>query len=343
MHSSDQKKPRSGVRFAAFIGCAVVLGAVIWLLDFLLYPCTFTRNDVHAAVSRTNDVILLGASNGKMGIDPDVLLEGTGKSGHNLCGGGQYPVDSYYLGKLTVEKQNPDTILYIVDPGYMMLEKEVGNNYLVFLHEFPLSAAKLEYAAELLKKGDFRSTFFPFYEYELSYELSQMKHTAALKAGHIYDTEDLKSDTQEYHENGFIERFPVEIGDFPPYTPVPFDAEGVLPENEEALLKLIRFCKEKGITFIAAAAPMYGGVLQNEADSWNSAWKYFDDLFSQEQVPFYNFNTQYYKAFTHEAKAFTDYDSHLNGDAARAFSHVLGQILFSESTDEAKKDGNSGM
>ena len=145
----------------------------------------------------------------------------------------------------------------------MMLEKEVGNNYLVFLHEFPLSAAKLEYAAEILKKGDFRSTFFPFYEYELSYELSQMKHTAALKAGHIYDTEDLKSDTQEYHENGFIERFPVEVGDFPPYTPVPFEAEGVLPENEEALLKLIRFCKEKGITFIAVAAPMYGGSGKN--------------------------------------------------------------------------------
>ena len=136
--------------------------AVLIFLNLALYPCTFMRNDVHTVSTEQRDVLIMGTSCGKMGIDPDVLLEGTGKNGHNLCGGGQYPVDSYYLGKLTVEKQNPDTILYIVDPGYMMLEKEVGNNYLVFLHEFPLSAAKLEYAAELLKKGDFRSTFFPF-------------------------------------------------------------------------------------------------------------------------------------------------------------------------------------
>ena len=52
------------------------------------------------------------------------------------------------------------------------------------------------------------------------------------------------------------------------------------------------------------------------------------ELVAGEEVPVYNFNTDYYKAFTHDAVAFTDYDSHLNGDAARAFSHVLGQILF---------------
>ena len=340
MHSSKQTKHSPGARLVALLVCAAVLVGVIYFLDFALYPCTFTRNDVHAVVSRPNDVILLGASNGKMGIDPDVLLEGTGRSGHNLCGGGQYPVDSLYLALLAAEKQDPDTIIYVVDPGYMMLEKEVGNNYMVFLHEFPLSKAKLEYAFATLGKGDFRSLFFPFYEYELSYELSQMKHTIALKAGRIYDTEDLSSETQAYHENGFIERFPVEQEAFPAYTPVPFDAEGVLPENEEALLKLIKLCREKEITLIAVAAPMYGGVLQSEAESWNNAWEYFGNLFAQEEVPFYNFNTQYYKAFTHDAKAFTDYDSHLNGDAARAFSHVLGQILFAEKPGEQDAAGD---
>ena len=308
--------------------CIAVLGLVLWGLDTALYPCTFTRNDVHTIVTQQRDVILLGASNGKMGIDPDVLLEGTGKTGHNLCCGGQYTTDSLYLAKLAVEKQNPEMILYVVDPGYMMLEKEPGNNYLLFYHEFPLSKTKLEYASATLEETDFRSFFFPFYEYSIGYEVPKAMDTFRKKLSGDYGVEDLKSETQEYHENGFIEKYPVDIADFPPYSPVEFAADEVLERNEADLTALIRFCKENDIAFAAAATPMYGGVLQSEADSWNSAWAYFSELFAREEVPFYNFNTDYFKAFTHDAFAFTDYDSHLNGDAARAFSHVLGQILF---------------
>ena len=329
MHSSDNYSiPPKRRKVLVFLLLIVILAAALYFLDFALYPCTFTRNDIHTVTSARRDVILLGASNGKMGIDPDVLLEGTGKTGHNLCCGGQYTTDSYYLAQLIEEKQHPELIIYVVDPGYMLLEKEPGNNNLVFYHEFPLTMSKIRYGLDIFKDADFRSVFFPFYEYSLGFELSSLPETTTRKLTKNYDVENLKSDTQEYHENGFIERYPVAIEDFPSYSPLPFSRDKVLPKNEADLLALIRFCREHDIRFAGVAVPMYGGVLQSEAESWQEAWAYFEELFESEEVPFYNFNTGFYKAFTHEAKAFTDYDSHLNGDAARAFSHVLGQILF---------------
>ena len=74
-------------------------------LDMALYPCTFMRNDVHAVVTEQFDDIILGTSHGKMDIDPEVMEEITGRTGHNLCVGGEYGIDAYYLARLAAEKQ----------------------------------------------------------------------------------------------------------------------------------------------------------------------------------------------------------------------------------------------
>ena len=55
---------------------------------------------------------------------------------------------------------------------------------------------------------------------------------------------------------------------------------------------------------------------------------YFADWFAQRGVAFYNFNGMDLYALTdHSVERFTDLDGHMNGDAARAFSAVLGEVL----------------
>ena len=66
------------------------------------------------------------------------------------------------------------------------------------------------------------------------------------------------------------------------------------------------------------------------SDNYNAALKYFGQFFEEQGVEYVNFNTQYFKAFTHELKAYTDYVGHMNGDAARAYSKVLAQVLESK-------------
>lgn len=222
--------------FLVLVVCVALLAA----LDLALYPCTFMRNDVHAVVTQQFDDIIVGTSHGKMDIDPEVMQEVTGRSGHNLCVGGEYGIDAYYLTKLIKEKQNPKRIIYEVDPGYFVSEKEEGNNYLLFYHEFPFSKTKVEYFWNSIAKCNFRTVLFPWYEYSLSYELPKVKDTFTQKVTGDYDVSHLKSDSQEYHESGFIERYPVDVTKLKKSEPKLYEEGKVNEENMEYLKKLAR-------------------------------------------------------------------------------------------------------
>ena len=306
MRSSDLR--RGAVRCIL----ALLLAALLfWALDFALYPCTFMRNDVHTIVSEPRDVLILGTSNGKMDLDPDAMLDGTGLTGHNACVGGEYPVDAYFLARLALEKQHPSQIVFELDPGYLMTEKEPGNNYLLFYHEFPMSRAKLDYGLATLPDCDFRALLFPFYEYPLTQTIPHAAESMRLKAAKDYSTEHLKGSVQEYHENGFIEKYVVAESAFPKYTPERFDADKIAPRNLEYLDKLIALCKEQ----VADAG-------------WEQAWDWFADYFSERDVEFYNFNREYYDLWSHDSVFYVDWDGHMNGESARGFSRVFGTLVF---------------
>ena len=301
MHSSKIQSFRKILPY--LIGLAVC-AFIIKALDIALYPCTYTRNDIHTVVSDQKDVIILGTSNGKMNIDPDIMLDGTGLSGHNL------------------------------DPAYYMEEKEPGNNYLLFYHEFPLSRTKVSYFKDALLNLDFRAWLFPFYEYELSYELNHIGSNLSQKLNGDYDIGRLKNEIQQYHENGFIEKFPVSPDRFPPYEPELFDEEKLLPENMAWIDKLIETCHEEGIDIIALSTPLPGVALKKDEESFLAAWKYLAEYFDKRGVRFYNFNRELFKAFPHDTELYVDLDGHMNGDSARAFSRTLGKVLWGEKKGE---------
>ena len=296
-------------------------------LDFLLYPCTFMRNDIHMVTTEEKQDIFLGTSHGMTNIDPVVVESETGKSGHNLCVGGEYGIDAYYLTKLMIEKQDPKRIIYEVDPGYFITEKEPGNNYLLFYHEFPMSKAKVQYFFDAQMKCDFRSVLFPWYEYPLKQELQNMKKTVYQKWNHNYDVSYLKGKTQEYHESGFIERYPVAPKQMDTSITRVFTEEAVKAQNMEYLEKLIQLCKEEGIEFVAVTTPIPDAALEQYPENYNAAWDYFQKFFEEHEVQYLNFNREYYELFPHGLESYTDYDGHMHGKAATHFSKILGILL----------------
>ncbi len=307
---------------------AAVSAVVLVALDTALYPCTFMRNDVHAIASSQVDDLILGTSHGKMGIDPETMEVVTGRSGHNLCVGSEFCEDAYYLTMLAEEKQAPTRVIYEVDPGYFVLEKQEGNNYMLFYHEFPISMAKLRYFWSSMRKCSFRSLLFPWYEYPLSVELGRVGENLDQKLGGKYDTDSFSSDSQCYHESGFIERYPVDITKLrKPKDVHLFSEEELNQDNMLYLRKLIRFCREKGIEFVAVTTPIPDETLKDYPESFENAWDFFSDFFEEEGVTYLNFNREYYDAFTHNMGAFTDFDGHLQSNAARDYSRVLAQVL----------------
>ncbi len=307
----------------------LVLAAVLWAADLALYPCTFTRNDVHAVATCTFDDVFVGTSHGKMNIDPETMGKVDGRTGHNLCVGGEYPEDVLYMVKLMIEKGHaPGRIVYEVSPGYFVREKEEGNNYLLFFHEFPLCASKLSYFRASVMKRDFRTLFFPWYEYDLSYELSHAGETLKTKLSGDYSAESFATEKQKYHENGFIERYPVDAEEFEDDEADEWFPEDIVEKNMESLREIIRLCDENGIGFTAITTPLPDQVLE-EAGEGNAALNaYYAEFFEEAGVPYINFNYgTYYGMTDHTIDSFTDLDGHMNGDAARKFSAVLAEVL----------------
>lgn len=276
----------------------IVFTVVLVGLDFMLYPCTFMRNDIHTVCTKPRQDIFLGTSHGKINIDPGVVEDITGRTGHNLCVGGEYGIDAYYLTKLILEKQKPERIIYEVDPGYFVMEKEPGNNYLLFYHEFPFSKAKLEYFGAAMLDCDFRTVLFPWYEYSLEYELGKISDTVYQKANRNYDVSYLRGTSQEYHENGFIERYSVDVSKLKLTEPKLFTKQDVKQKNMEYLKKLIKLCKDEGVEFVAVTTPVPDAMLEAYADNYDEAWEYFEEFFEKENVRYLNFNTEYYEFFT---------------------------------------------
>ena len=306
-----------------------VLVCILLLLDFALYPCTFMRNDVHAVANNTYDDVYMGTSHGKMNIDPSVVLADSGRTGHNICVGGEYSIDTYYMIKMMVERgHKPARIVYELSPGYYVREKEEGNNYLLFYHEFPMGMAKLAYFADAVAKCNFRTLFFPWYEYQLSYELEHLQETVSKKLNRDYSADGFATETQEYHEDGFIERYPVDPSEFDWDTMEEIYPEDLVQENIDYLRKIIEYCQEQGIEFVSIVTPMQDDVLAEFSEGYEALDEYFAELMAEYDVPYINFNTDpYYGLTAHDPESFTDLDGHMNGDAAREFSLTLLQVL----------------
>ena len=307
-----------------------ILAALILIaMDYALYPCTFMRNDIHAVTTQTFDDIYMGTSHGKINIDPESVGLQSSRTGHNLCVGGEYPQDCIYMLRLMIEKgHKPERIVYEISPGYLVREKEEGNNYLLFYHEFPVSLAKLSYFMHSVAKCNFRTLFFPWYEYPLSYELANIRDTVRTKWEQDYSADRFRTASQEYHDSGFIARYAVDTSTFTTDDLTPTPVSQIVPENMEQLKKLVEMCRKEGIRFCAVTTPIPLPNLQAFAQDYREVWDYLGAFFEEEQVPWINFNdTEHFNLFTHDISAFTDMDGHMNEAAARAFSGVLaGQL-----------------
>ncbi len=318
--------------FKLILSMAVIVTIFILVLfaaDLVLYPCTFMRNDIHAISTESFDDVYVGTSHGKMNIDPETIENVTKRSGHNLCVGGEYPEDVYYLLKLMIEKGHaPKRVVYEISPGYFVREKEVGNNYLLFYHEFPMSVSKLEYFKNTVLKCDLRTMFFPWYEYDLSYELSHAKETVGKKLNSDYSAESFATDSQRYHENGFIEQQPVDPSEFEDEYADEWFPEDIIEKNMDDLKSIIDLCKEKNIEFVAVTTPLSDDALDGCMDGSKALNDYYSEFFSGAGVDYINFNFgEYYDMTDHDLNGYTDYDGHMNGDAARRFSEVLAHVL----------------
>lgn len=323
MHNS--RKLKITIKLVAFL---LVILAVNHVLNYLFIPYSYIRVDYHNIENRDYDMVFVGTSHGKCGIDPEAVDEVTGKKSVNLCLGGEYLSYTYYMVKEICRHHVPEEIIYEVDGGYWTTDEYIGTDSSSIFGEMKWSGVKAEFFLDRLFDKDFRITIFPWYVYRKEYKM--IPENVKNKTSGSYknmDTDVFKNSSQEYRKNGFIYRYPVadEAKDFTNF--VEWDAEEIREENEEYLEKLVKFCEEQGIKLTLLITPVPRETLEMYEDSYREEHEYFSRMAQKYKLTLLDFNYEQMNGFDNSLSSYVDYEGHMNGESAVAFSRILGEYL----------------
>ena len=310
--------------------------AVTAILNYILIPSNVVRINLHYLTNGEKyDTVFLGTSHGQYGIDPQTVDSVTGENSLNLCMADEYLDDTYYLLKLVCETNQPDKIIYELDPSYWMLNQHEGATQIFFYKEFPFSMAKLEYFFGKIMELDFRSTLAPWGYYRNEYKNIGKNVTVKMSEAYkTYDPSVLEIDVGHYGGKGFIYRDRIEGEDKGEFNNVPFDKAAIQEKAVSYFEKIVTYCENKGIELIVITTPVPEETTSAFADSYENAHQYFQEWMDAYGLTYLDFNHVRSEVLSRSMEGYWDYDGHMDGIRAEEFSKVLGTII------EKMNDGN---
>lgn len=319
------KRRRTAVKLAVFL---LVIFLINNVLNYIFIPYSYVRVDYHNIEEKNYDMVFVGTSHGKCGIDPAAVDRVTGKKSVNMCLGGEYLSYTYYMVKEVCRHHVPEEIIYEIDGGYWTTDEYIGTDSSSIFEEMKWSPVKAEFFLDRLFDRDFRITLFPWYVYRKKYKLipENLKNKSS-GSYQNFDTDVFVNSAQEYRENGFIYRYPVaaECKDFTNF--VEWDTDEVREENEEYLERLADFCRENRIKLTLLITPVPEETLEMYRDSLKEQNEYFGKLAERFELDFIDFNFETLQGFDRSIEGYVDYEGHMSGETAEAFSERLGEYL----------------
>lgn len=298
------------------------------LLTYLLYPYTYTRADMHHLTEGEYETLIVGTSHGKCGLDPEVLAETTGERTINVCQGGQYPVDSYYLVREAARRRKLKRVIYELDAGYWVTVPSQSADFITFYHEMPWSYVKVEYFFDKILDADFRTVLFPWYFYRKRVmkidTLWEEKQSDTYKN---YDVEPFDSQVQTYRSDGFIERHQLSTDREQEDVPSLWQAPGAKKEAMKAFDKMADFCKKEGIELDVVITPVPWVTYEKYQEHYDVAAVFLKEYMEKQKIPFYNYVNDRSEGMPGELGDFADYDGHMYKETAADFSRIFGRDL----------------
>ena len=319
---------RNFKRILAVLLVAGLLAGLNEGLMYLLYPYTYTRADMHHIITDEYEVLLVGSSHGKCGLDPQVMAEVTGRKTLNVCQGGQYPVDSCHLVMEAARHQNIKRVIYELDPGYWVTEPNQSADYVTFYQEMPWSTVKLSYFADKMMKADFRTVLFPWYFYRNQIKrIPEFVHQKQSDVYKNYGIEPFASEVQTYREDGFIARHPLPSDRQQEDVPHLWQFSEPEKDSVEGFEKMVRFCKKEGIQLIVVTTPIPKATYEKYKSHYEAAEQYFTDYLEKLQVPYYCYLNTQESDIPQDLEEFADYDGHMYEEAAGRFSRIFAENM----------------
>jgi len=296
------------------------------ILTFMLVPSCLTRVILHELVSNNDyKCVVLGTSQGAYGIDADIVSKETGRKTMNLCIGGEYLQDSYYLLKKVFETNHPDTIVYDMDYQYLFNIPRSAISGSSIYNLYPFSLDKLFYFKDKALGMEYRAALFPWMDYRENFSNSGNIVKTKLSADYINYNPDTVNmiDNNEYEGRGHIYRErnnhteKIEL--------IKFNEAGVDQDSVNYFKKIVDMCNAHNTKIIMITTPVSVEQLNASIDEFDKAFTYLSKLAADNNIPYYNFNLVKDSVFSRNMQ---DYNiGHLYGDAAGRYSTALGKFL----------------
>ena len=298
------------------------------MMNYMLYPYTYSRAEMHHMEASELNQLIVGTSHGKCGIDPAVLDEVMGTKTFNSSQGGEYPIDSYYLIREADRVHDLKRVIYELDPGYWVTGDGQNAQYISYLREFPNTPLKALYWKDKLLDGDFRSTFFPWYFYRN--QLMNIKENIKQKQSEIYRNysfEPFSSEGQISREDGFIYRNRVETVKVPVDPLNLWEDKNLNQVNVKWFEKMYEYCKEEGIELIVVITPVPEETLELYPENYRKAYDYLERHMEGKDLIYLNYNRIEDGRYSRSLVDFADQEGHMYGDAAAIYSRCLGEDI----------------
>jgi len=319
------KRLKRTIKIMGFLLAALAVNS---FLNYIFIPYSYIRVDYHNIEENNYDVVFVGTSHGKCGIDPAAVDAVTGKKSVNMCFGGEYLPYTYYKVKEICRHHIPEQIVYELDGGYWMTEEYIGPDSCSIFREMKWSGVKAEFFIDRLFDKDFRVTVFPWYLYRKEYKMiPENIKNKSFGRYQSFDTDVFTNAAQEYRENGFVYCYSVadEDKDFKNF--VQWDSDQSSAENRKYLKKLADFCMEKGIKLTLLITPVPDTTREMYKREYQAQHEYFAELAESCGLRLLDFNYEPLDGLDTSLASYVDCEGHLNGEAAIQFSRRLGEYL----------------
>jgi len=304
----------------------VVFVIINSILNFILIPSCLTRVILHELVSSSDyKCVVLGTSHGAYGIDANIVSSESGKKTMNLCIGGEYLQDSYYLLKKVFETNHPDTIVFDMDYDYLFNIPRSTISGSSIYNLYPFSLDKLFYFKDKALGMEYRAALFPWMDYRENFSNSINIIKTKLSSDYInYNSDTVNMvDNNEYEGRGHIYRERnnhTEKVDL-----MKFNEAGVDQASVEYFKKIVELCNANNAKIIMITTPVSVEQINASIDEFDKAFTYLSRLAADNNIPYYNFNLVKESVFS---RTLQDYNiGHLYGDAADRYSKALGKFL----------------
>jgi len=322
------------------IAFLIVFIIVNSIFDFALVPPGLTRVILHDLESNDDyKCIILGTSHGSYGIDADIVSQESGIKTMNLCIGGEYLQDSYYLLKEAFLTNNPETVVIDVDFQYLINvpKNSVAANFIY--NSYPNSFNKLSYFKDKIVEMQYCAALFPWMDYRNNF--TDVKNIIKTKQSPAYINFSANAVVMElqdqYYGNGFIYRKHTDNLKNDTLADMAWDESNVDQQSIEYLKKIIDLCNLNNAKIIMMTMPVSIETISNSVNGYDNAYTYLSKLAKDNNIEYYNFSLVKKSVFPRSIEDYWDYDGHLYGDAAQRFSVVLGDFF------KDAKDGNVGI